>query len=226
MYAGHYAIALAIKAGRPALPSWPLLFGAVFLDILAGAMTLLRLEDWAWPLGAGTYLLLSTALTDRHHALVAAMVWAGLWGAVFVRDHKLAKLAALAVFSHFLVDWPLHYPELVSHPHREHHLGLGAGYGFGWHQWLWEAAVIVLTVAYAACRGSLRNSALLAAFGLVWLLFLLMFPSWPWMRIAEQLRAQASPLQEGLAMVAAYAGLAGLLSWMLDRRAALQRVAG
>ena len=96
MYAGHYEVALAIKASRPTLPAWPLLFGAVFLDMLAGAMTLLRLEDGAWPLGAGANLFLSTSLTDRHHAFVAAMVWSGAWGVCFMRDHRLARWATVA----------------------------------------------------------------------------------------------------------------------------------
>ena len=52
-----------------------------------------------------------------------------IWGALFLR-RSLAIVAALAVFSHFLADWPVHNADLALYPYAATHLGYGL-YGAG-----------------------------------------------------------------------------------------------
>ena len=44
MYAGHYAAGLAIKANQPQAPTWALLLGVGFLDVLFGIFVMLGIE--------------------------------------------------------------------------------------------------------------------------------------------------------------------------------------
>src|SRR5262249_24956218 len=69
-------------------------------------------------------------------AIVLSLVWA----AFFWRDKRTAVIASLAVFSHFLADWPVHNHDLALYPYSEAHLGYG----------LWER---LGNKVFAVCRG-------------------------------------------------------------------------
>lgn len=45
MYAGHFAAGLALKARAPEAPTWGILLGVGFLDLLFGPFVLLGLEQ-------------------------------------------------------------------------------------------------------------------------------------------------------------------------------------
>src|SRR5258706_10922891 len=63
---------------------------------------------------------------DWSHSLAMSLVWAGLFGAAFLgRGRAVAMVLAFSVFSHFLLDVPMHPPDLALWPGSSIHLGFG-----------------------------------------------------------------------------------------------------
>lgn len=217
MYAGHFAIGLAIRARHPQLPAMPVLLGVVFFDLLAAAVALVGMDAWRPPLGDGLWLFMSTTIADGLHSLVAACVWAAAWGLLFWRRRVVAVWAALAAFSHFLFDWPLHFTDLSTHPHAATHLALGAGRGFGPVQWIFEGVVVVVALGYAAWVSRGRAALHPLAGMIVLLAYAALSPQLPWMQALAQWRSVAPPVQVALWGIAGYAGMALLLALLLKR---------
>src|SRR5678809_1346075 len=112
MYAGHVAAGLALKAAEPRAPTWALVLGAGWLDIVHGALVLVGVErvtpDPTKFLG---WELVSMPWT---HSLAAAIAWSVLAALVFSpRGRRVAIVIALAVFSHFALDFPMHEHDLA-----------------------------------------------------------------------------------------------------------------
>ena len=151
MYAGHFAAALAIKAKEPRAPTWALLLGVGFLDVLFGIFVMLRIERVRMTPGVAPGFSLD--FIDWSHSLVMSLVWAGLFAIPFWRRNRAAGLAVgAAVFSHFLLDLPMHPPDLALWPFSSVHLGLGLWKRLpvGW--WWVELAVIAVFCAYYVSR--------------------------------------------------------------------------
>jgi membrane-bound metal-dependent hydrolase YbcI (DUF457 family) len=153
MYAGHFAVGLAIKARQPAAPTWALLLGTGLLDVLFGVFIMLGIEHATVTPHVSPGFSLD--FIDWSHSLLMSLVWALLYGALFWRRGRaVAFLLAVAVFSHFLLDLPMHIPDLALWPHAATHLGFGiwTRLPVGW--WWFELAVIAAACAYyvAAAR--------------------------------------------------------------------------
>jgi membrane-bound metal-dependent hydrolase YbcI (DUF457 family) len=151
MYAGHFAVGLALKANRPAAPTWALLLGTGFLDVLFGIFVMLGIERVTMTTHVGQGFSLD--FIDWSHSLLMSLVWSLAYGAFFWRRGRLiALLLAFAVFSHFLLDLPMHPKDLALWPQSAIHVGFGL-----WNRlpigWWWIELVIVLAAcAYYAAR--------------------------------------------------------------------------
>ena len=107
MYAGHYAAGLAIKASQPKAPTWALLLGVGLLDVLFGIFVMLGVEHVTVTPGVSPGFSLD--FIDWSHSLAMSLVWAVLFASFFWRSGRAVALAVgFAVFSHFLLDWPMH----------------------------------------------------------------------------------------------------------------------
>src|SRR5882757_7997700 len=116
MYAGHFAVGLAMKAKQPAAPTWALLLGTGLLDVLFGIFIMLGIERATMTPHVGQGFSLD--FIDWSHSLLMSLVWALLYGALFWRrGAAVAWMLAFAVFSHFLLDLPMHTPDLALWPH-------------------------------------------------------------------------------------------------------------
>src|SRR5437867_1437470 len=105
MYAGHFAMGLALKAREPRAPTWALLLGTGLLDILFGPFVLLGIERVTMTPGRSPGFTLD--FIDWSHSLAAALLWSVLFAACFSRlGPAVAAVAGFAVFSHFLLDLP------------------------------------------------------------------------------------------------------------------------
>jgi len=147
MYVGHFAAGLAIKAREPKAPTWALLVGVGLLDILFGPLVLAGIERVTVTPSVSPGFSLD--YIDWSHSLVMSIVWSTLFAAAFVRYGRRVMLAiGFAVFSHFLLDLPMHPPDLALWPNSDAHLGAGLWRTFpnGW--WVFELAVIVALWAY------------------------------------------------------------------------------
>jgi len=153
MYVGHFAAGLAIKAHEPKAPTWALLVGVGLLDILFGPFVLAGIERAritpSVPPG------FSLDYIDWSHSLAMSLVWSGLFAAAFARyGRRVMAAVGFAVFSHFLLDLPVHTPDLALWPNSAAHLGFGLWQRLPTGWWFVEAAVIAALWAYYWRRSS------------------------------------------------------------------------
>jgi hypothetical protein len=147
MYVGHFAAALAIKAREPRAPTWALLVGVGLLDILFGPFVLAGIERATVTPSVSPGFSLD--YIDWSHSLVMSLVWSVLFAVAFVHHGRSVMIAVgVAVFSHFLLDIPMHPPDLALWPNSAAHLGLGLWRAAPTGWWFVELAVIAALWAY------------------------------------------------------------------------------
>lgn len=157
MYAGHFAAGLAIKAKEPRAPTWALLLGVGFLDVLFGIFVMLGVEKVTMTPHSSPGFALN--FIDWSHSLGMSVLWAALFSLPFWRRGRAVALAAgFAVFSHFLLDLPMHPPDLALWPYSSAHLGLGLWHRFpiGW--WWCELAFIAVTCSYYVAKARIAKT--------------------------------------------------------------------
>jgi hypothetical protein len=120
MFAGHLAAGLVLKKMERRINLGWLFFAAQFHDFLLGILILLGLEQIHIPANfAQTHYL--TFTFPYSHGLAASIAWSALaFGITYTvlprwtsKERKQSGLAiALAAFSHFVLDWFVHTPEL------------------------------------------------------------------------------------------------------------------
>jgi hypothetical protein len=148
---------LALKAKNPRAPTWALLVGTGFLDILFGPFVLVGIERAS--LTPGRPPGFSLDYIDWSHSLAMSVIWSLLYGLVFLRRGLgVAMMLGFAVFTHFLLDLPMHPPDLALWPESAVHLGLGL-----WRTPYWWA--FELTFICGACAYYLVRARRLRTFG-------------------------------------------------------------
>ena len=177
MYAPHFAAALAIKGRAREAPLWALLIGAFIPDLLWIALSWIGIEP------AQT----SNFFDDWSHSLVSVAILATLFASAFLRRGKPVFIAIwLAVFSHFLLDFPVHPKRLALAPLTGIYLGwdlLAWGSRPGWlgainDWWLQAAVLLVLLLVYAtaARRNNLQPAVTASVTFLIGIQLLTLFP--------------------------------------------------
>jgi hypothetical protein len=161
MFVGHYAAAFAAKAIEPKAPMWTLAAAAQLVDIGWSAFIIAGVErasvDPALP--GSTLVLYHMPWT---HSLPMALVWS-VAAALLVRlllrlPIWASTIVGLTVFSHWLLDWLVHRPDL------ELWIG-GPRVGLGWwnypvpEQALEIGLIAVCGAAWVASRKTLGRLA-------------------------------------------------------------------
>ena len=151
MYAGHLATGLALKAKEPKAPMWGLLVGVGLLDLLFGPFVLASIERVSItpdiPPG------FSLDYIDWSHSLLMSLVWSLVYAALFLRlGRRIAAFMGFAVFSHFLLDLPVHPRDLALWPGSSSHMGFGLWQLLprGW--WFIELILVLGLGAYYVAR--------------------------------------------------------------------------
>jgi hypothetical protein len=111
-----------------------------------------------------------------------SVVWSVVYGAFFVRSGlRVASVMALAVFSHFLLDWPMHPADLALWPGSEVHLGLGLWRSLpaGW--WFVELGLIAGALWYYWRRARVERSFGGRAWAVALVVVLLHVMNSPWL---------------------------------------------
>jgi len=155
MFIGHYGVALGGKRAVPRL-SLGLLFLAVqFLDVLFAIFVLLGIEKMKIVHGFTPYNPYDLYWMPYTHSLVGALFWSALvgwigWVAASRMPPGQRRIAALvlggAVFSHFVLDVPMHTPDMPLWP------GTGAP-KIGLGLWNHRDAAILAELAVLAAGG-------------------------------------------------------------------------
>jgi membrane-bound metal-dependent hydrolase YbcI (DUF457 family) len=105
MFPGHIAIGVLLKSFLPSVPAAPVVWGIAIIDVVWGALCLLKIERVDPNRAAGPYLFFDLTMIDYTHSLVTALFWSVLWAALFARSGRATVAAAfVAAFSHWLSD--------------------------------------------------------------------------------------------------------------------------
>lgn len=218
MYVGHFAIGLAIKARYPKTPTLPIMLGVGFLDILDGLFIMLGFNQVTPNLAAGPFLFFDLSFIDWDHSLAAALFWSAVWAMLFLKNRRVAAIAFVAAFSHFLADWPVHNADLALFPHSEVHFGYGLWGKLGTISWILEGLFALALVIYA-WRRSTRSGIKMGWPSLILLILFLNLS--PWLSPMKEVATLSEPAAHMLhgALVTMGFLLPGLLlTWLIDRQ--------
>lgn len=134
---GHFGVALAAKPLVPEAPLWTLLVASETLDILSFGFISLGLERMAVTkvdLQHGIQTI-TPGSVPYSHGLLMSIIWSILFGAVsyiFFRNRRISIILGLVVFSHWILDFIVHIPDLPLFLEGSPLLGLGLwGSGLG-----------------------------------------------------------------------------------------------
>ena len=128
MFIGHFGVGLASKKISQ-LPSLAVMFMAVqFLDLIWPLFVLTGLETFKIEEGITKLTPLNFTYYPYSHSLMMSIVWGLLFGLVYfaVTKQKWNSifLGAL-VFSHWVLDFITHRPDLAISPFSDYKIGLG-----------------------------------------------------------------------------------------------------
>ncbi len=175
MLVGHIGVGLAVKAIEPRMKLGTMLAAALFVDIVFFLLVLCGAEHIVVPPDYAVRPVLGFDFPYSHSLLgtfllsvLAALAWA-LWGGRRARRHGAywdgIALIAAAVFSHWLLDFVVHTPDMPLVPGGE---GLGLGL---WRHQPWalivELALAVAGFAAFALRSPLPLGRKLVVAGMV-----------------------------------------------------------
>jgi hypothetical protein len=210
MFIGHYGPAFGAKAAARSIPLWVLFIAVQWLDVVWSVLVLNGIEKVKIQPGFTQASALNLYFMPYTHGLAGAIGLSLLYGAVvslFFRARRglVFLISAAAVFSHWILDFLVHKPDLWVYDDVKVGLGL-------W-RWMWISLPLELVFliagawAYTRCVPARRG-------GNVWL----------WIFVAAMSLVEiygmfgpepASPQAEAVTALVAYGALA-LLAGLVD----------
>lgn len=127
---GHFGIAFVAKTTAPRLPLWALLVGSELLDLLCFGFAALGVETLGESQSSLTegIRIIVPGVIPWSHGLLMAILWAaaaaGAAQALF-HDRRASIGLGLVVFSHWVLDFIVHLPDLPLLFNGSPKLGLG-----------------------------------------------------------------------------------------------------
>ena len=128
MFIGHFAVGFAAKRVAPRVSLGTLMAAPLLLDLLWPVFLATGLETVKIDPGNTAFTPLDLHDYPYTHSLVMALVWSALFAGMFfaVRREKVAALViAGGVFSHWVLDFVTHRPDMPLYPGSDVYLGLG-----------------------------------------------------------------------------------------------------
>jgi len=150
MFVGHYGVSLAAKRVAPTIPLWALFMAVQLLDVLWAPFILLGIEKVRIVPGITASNPLDLYYMPYTHSLLSALLWSAAalivyrlfatWGPV----GRAAFVVALAVFSHWILDFLVHRPDLPLYDNTAK-VGLG----------LWNVPAVAFALEAALLFGGM-----------------------------------------------------------------------
>jgi FtsH-binding integral membrane protein len=128
MFIGHFAVGLGAKKVAPQVKLGTLFFAAQFLDLLWPIFLILGIEHARINPGDTAFTPFDFYDYPYSHSLLASIVWSVLIGGIFYylkKNLRNSIIVGCAVFSHWLLDFFSHKPDLPIAPGIHTVLGLG-----------------------------------------------------------------------------------------------------
>lgn len=147
MFIGHFALGFAARRIAPKQNLAVLMVAPLFCDVLFPVLLLLGWEQARIEEGATAFTPLALDRLPWSHSLVMSVVWSVAYAGVvwaFTRDRRGALVCAVLVFSHWVLDWVTHRPDMMIAPWSELRVGLG----------LWNSVpgtLVVELLLFTAC---------------------------------------------------------------------------
>ncbi len=119
MFIGHYALALAAKRAAPRASLGALSAATSFADLLWPVFLLLGWEQAHVVPGPNPFLTLWLNSIPISHSLVTLIGWGALFGFAYrarTGDARGARVLALLVVSHWVLDFVTHRPDMPLYP--------------------------------------------------------------------------------------------------------------
>ncbi len=144
MIAGHFGLAAAVKSRAPRAPLWALMLATVWMDVLFVPLVIAGVETFAPVPGTQGGYGEAVIHADYTHSLVGALAIAVVFGAVasIPWGKAVGAVMGAVVFSHWLLDLPMHRGDMPLLPRNAGDLPL---LGFG--LWRLPAASALLELA-------------------------------------------------------------------------------
>jgi len=117
MFVGHYGVSFAAKKAEPSIPLWVFFIAVQLLDVLWAPFVLLGIENVRIVPGITASNPLDLYYMPYTHSLLAAIGWSVAAFLVYrlaVRNapSRTAAIVGVAVFSHWVLDFLVHRPDL------------------------------------------------------------------------------------------------------------------
>ncbi len=119
MFLGHYGVAFAARRAAPRTSLGTTIFAAQFLDELWPVLLLLGLEQVRIVPGLMAASALDFVSYPISHSLATALGWGVLIGALYFAVRRYGRgawVVGASVASHWLLDAPMHRPDLPLWP--------------------------------------------------------------------------------------------------------------
>jgi len=129
MFVGHYGASLAAKAWKKTVPLWVLFLAVQLLDVAWSILVLLGVEKVRIVPGITAVNPLDLYYMPYTHGLITASLWSILAAMVYRGVRRAdgwpaAAIVGAAVFSHWILDFLVHRPDL---PLYDDHFKVGLG---------------------------------------------------------------------------------------------------
>ncbi len=128
MFIGHNAVAFAAKKAAPKVSLGTLFLSVQFLDLLFSIFLLLGLEHVRIDPGNTAFMPLDLYDYPLSHSFLTALVWSLGFAFIyyFARRYPMgAWILGAGVFSHWILDFITHRPDMPISPGMKIYVGLG-----------------------------------------------------------------------------------------------------
>jgi hypothetical protein len=162
MFVGHYSVAFAVKSEQNRIPLWVLFVAVQFLDYVWAAFVLLGIEKLRIVPGFTAGSPLDAYYMPYSHSLIAALVWSGVAAAVYKAgwrekaSNSAAVLVALAVLSHWILDFIAHPHDLAIYDNRWK-VGLGF-WNYRGPEFALEVAMLIAGIGLYLMRNTMTRA--------------------------------------------------------------------
>ena len=178
MFIGHFAVGFASKKVAPKASLAALIAAPLLLDLLWPIFLIAGLESVRIDPGNTVVTPLDLHDYPYTHSLLMSLVWSAVFGALYwakTRYTRGAVVVAAGVFSHWVLDFVTHRPDMPLYPGSTTYVGMGL--------WNSRLATLVIEVAlfiagvaiYARATRPRNRRGAIALWTLVGFLFLFYF---------------------------------------------------